>query len=132
MSRLVNFGLGEIADRLTILGLKVAYGTEQGADVEHFRNERNALLVKIRAAGAGDGRWMESLLELAAVNARIWQGEDELRWYRFELEHAYGPKDLEEIRLLAFKLQALNDRRAELIADINASVGEVVREKLPT
>lgn len=136
MSRLLNVGPGEIADRLTILGLKIAHGTEKGVDVKHWRDERNALLVKVQPSI--DSRWVEHALELAAVNALLWQAEDDLRTLRKDLQQTQQVPGSSYASLLqsagevAVQAQALNDRRAELVAQINAAVGETAREKLTT
>lgn len=120
MSRLVNYGAGEIADRLTILALKIAYASLKGADTEHWATERNALLVQARAKDMN----LEDVLSLASVNAVIWQSEDELRRYRHYNGHAYGPADLEAIRVIAFRLQDLNDQRAKYIESLNKDAGD--------
>ena len=120
--RLVNYGPGEIADRLTILALKIVAGEEAGKDVKHFRDERNALLVKLNAQKNVD--CLEELIELGAINARIWQTEDELRRWRSPTSGAITATDADTIRKLAFRAQELNDRRAELIAKVNREAGE--------
>ena len=124
--RLINYGTGEIVDRLTILSLKELYGAQASRDITHFRNERNVLLTQLHARDAY-ARWYEHGLALHAVNAALWQAEDELRWYRTEfgpIEDRTLAGDLEPVVVCAFRIQALNDRRAELIAAINASVGD--------
>lgn len=125
MSRLVNFGLGEVCDRLTILALKILHGEVKGIDVTHFQRERAALLPKLLAASAG--RWTEHYSDLAAVNSALWQAEDRLRGYKQE-----GTKvsHREEIIECAFRIQEWNDRRAALIQSINALVGDAVQEKV--
>lgn len=136
MGRLVNYGPGEMSDRLTILALKILHGEAAGKDVSHFKTERAALLTQIRSRTL-NGVWFEAVLELGAVNSSIWQGEDDLRQYRAAagngqaLEQVDGMHHL--IVPLAFSLQALNDRRADLIAHINKSAGELVGpEKVTT
>lgn len=118
--RLINFGTGEILDRLSILALKIQYGSEAGKEVKHFLDERNALLAKFEAPT--NGRWLEHALELMVVNARLWQSEDELRDFR-NLPAASG------INALAFRIQDLNDRRAELIKAINKLTGDYLGEE---
>lgn len=130
MARLINFGTGEIVDRLTILSLKVLYGEQAGKDCTHFRNERNALLTMLNARNAFPS-WYELGLELHAINAALWQAEDELRGYRQrDLVRAdVAPSAVAEC---AFRIQTLNDQRATLIAAINAKTGDNLgAEKLP-
>lgn len=132
--RLVNIGLGEIADRLSILALKVAHGTEQGKDISHFVNERNALLTQTRTYElAGCVEW---LFELAAVNGMLWQAEDDLREWRgmAHLSHLTIGLDnaqLVDVGKIAFRIQSLNDHRAELVHALNKQAGtDLGQEKL--
>lgn len=132
MSRLVNFGPGEIADRLTILTLKILYGKAAGKDVVHFSSERNALLGLLRSRELG-GSWFELVLELAAVNAALWQAEDELRGLRkgggtgtttYETADYY-----KTATTCAFRIQDLNDQRAQLVGMINKATGDHLGEE---
>lgn len=128
--RLINLGLGELADRLTILALKIAHGQQASKDVAHFVTERNALLVQVRTAATDPG--LEFLFELAAVNAMLWYAEDHLREWRqqFAAESctsatwvAQEPDAAADAVEIAFRIQALNDRRAELVSLLNKSAG---------
>ena len=130
MGRLINPGAGEQSDRLTVLALKRLYGRDAGKDTAHFDTEWGALLAQIRSRTLG-GVWFEQLLELGAVNAALWHAEDDLRTFRvrygaYEKDQmkSYNAGDVEEVAQLAFRIQALNDRRADLIASINASAGD--------
>lgn len=114
MSRLINPGLGDQLDRLTILALKILH---KGAQ-EHWVRERNAILAQVRSRNHS-GMWLEPALELGAVNATLWQAEDRLRFCR---QAKSGPWD--EAAAVAFEIQDLNDRRAALVDQINALVGE--------
>ena len=125
--RLINFGVGEITDRLTILSLKILHNRD--GDVSHFTNERSALLAKLAGRNL-NGSWYEHSVELGAVNAAIWHNEDELRGWRArgitQIPHINDRNVVE----IAFKLQELNDRRHELIAEINKKAGDFFgREK---
>lgn len=130
--RLLNYGAGEIADRLTILSLKLHHAERDNKPLDHFRNEQQALLVKLKA-GNGISGYVEALLELATVNGRLWDAEDEIRDWRRQAEDL-GQLDKAaylEVVLIAFRIQYLNDRRAELVAIINQQTGEAYgREKL--
>lgn len=125
--RLVNAGAGEFADRLTILSLKLHHAEEQGKPIEHFRNEQVALLTKLKAAN-GIGGYVEALLELATVNGLLWRAEDEIRCLRGlgleALLQRGAEADLARALHCAFRIQALNDRRAQLVALINQQTGE--------
>lgn len=126
MGRLINYGVGERVDRLSILGLKILFGSEAGKDVTHFERERAVLLTQARASTQGD--W-GTVLELAAVNAALWHAEDELRGMR-KLVGTLDTEGLEAVLSLAFRIQSLNDRRAELVGTLNAEAGDVSKEKL--
>lgn len=122
MSRLINPGIGEVSDRLTILTLKVLAGSGQGKEVAHFEAERSLLLTKIHARTL-NAMWFDAYTELAAVNGLLWHAEDDLRIWR-EGGPLYTGPQLETIRQLAFRIQALNDRRAELVMQINKEAGD--------
>lgn len=134
MSRLVNPGAGDISDRLTILALKIVAGGEAGKDVGHFITEQAVLLTAIRTRTL-NGKWFEAVLALAAVNAFLWQAEDELRRHRHQhAEIVADPKELAQLTQavqVAFRMQALNDRRAALVQQINQEAGDPAeKEKL--
>lgn len=121
---LVNPGLGQITDRLTILELKILAATEEDAPTEHWEAERRQLLAKIHSRTL-NGAWFDWVLGLAATNARIWHAEDDLRVWRIrDPGIGYTAGDGEAIRILAFRLQRLNDRRAELVHRINQEAGD--------
>lgn len=122
MPKLVNPGQGEIADRLTILALKILYGQQAGKPVEHFERERNALLPQCAVKNG----ILTYVLELGAVNGALWQAEDFLREWRTEAQGRIADCDQalqEEIGGMAFRIQALNDRRAQLMTLINVQTG---------
>jgi hypothetical protein len=118
--RLIDPGVGEVTDRLTILSLKLLFGAETGRDLAHFQKEQSALLAKIRTRDL-NGAWFHSLLELAAVNAALWHREDDLRALRSEGQTL---QNVDAIVECAFRIQELNDRRAVLIAAINKEAGD--------
>lgn len=132
MGRLVNYGVGEASDRLTILALKILiHPPERTA---HFQAERDVLLTQVRARTL-NGSWFAHVLELGAVNGQLWQAEDALRTYRQRYEKAESSlpplaladsQQTKPIAMLAFKIQQLNDKRAELVTLINANAGDAV------
>lgn len=128
--RLINYGPGEIADRLTILSLKILHGGDAGKDVGHFVQERNALLAQLRGRET-TGAWFEFVVDLGAVNGALWQAEDDLRNRRSEESGAHSIGWFQTITELAFHIQSLNDRRAVLVQQINEKTGDFVgQEKL--
>ena len=124
--RLINYGTGEILDRLTILDLKIQHGGE--GQVDHFRNERSALLAK--AAPQNTQAWFPLALKLAMVNGLLWRAEDELRSLRNRPEPAraqwvgFGKTWIEEVAGVAVRIQELNDARALCVQEINKLTGE--------
>lgn len=126
MSRLINFGLGEICDRISILALKILHGEGKSVDVQHFRQERAALMVKV--VTRENGRWIEYFTDLAAVNAAIWYAEDMIRGRREAITRCEDEGELAEHHYqagaLGLQIATLNDKRAQLIQQINAFVGD--------
>ncbi len=132
MARLINPGTGDLLDRLSILSLKILHaGLLAGKNVDHFRNERNALLTMVRAGGGSD-KVIEEYQQLGAVNAALWYAEDELRHCRFaHQQEPLGTPGLIIAVQCAFKIQSLNDERARLIGEINKKSGtDLGAEKL--
>ena len=121
--KLVNPGAGDISDRLTLLALKIYSGQEQGIDVAHFETERAALLTKIHSRTL-NGKWFDAVLELGAVNALLWHTEDDLREIRARAVNVSTKEDYQEGGRIAFRIQGLNDRRAELVSQINREAGD--------
>jgi hypothetical protein len=92
--RLLNPSPGEIQDRLSILDLKIAAASKKGLDATHFEAEQASLKEAMTNWEQGvvedcvgdDKLYDEKILEiaghknaLAAVNALLWQAEDEIR-----------------------------------------------------
>lgn len=128
MSKLVNYGLGEVCDRLSILSLKIAHGSEQQKEVSHFEAEQSVLRKELHVRNGAGGGWMGLLIDLSVVNARLWQQEDQLREYRKFV--ARSEQQLIDTVVCAFLIQALNDQRASLVKQINETVGDSAQEKL--
>jgi hypothetical protein len=122
--KLTGYGPGEITDRLTILSLKLLFGAEANRDLSAFRDERTKLLSQIRSRTL-NGAWFDGVLELAAINAALWHAEDDLRLLRSQedanhtQEHFYT-----EAARCGFRVQGLNDQRAQVIERINKDAGE--------
>ena len=125
--RLINPGPGEYADRLSILALKIAYGTDQGRSVDHFQKEWAVILPKL-TAGSLHGPFLETYTQLVVVNARLWRAEDALRGWR-EGRPGLTESDTAQIIACAFGIQALNDERARLVQLINQATGNHVGEE---
>lgn len=124
MSRLVNYGLGEVADRLSILSLKIAHGIEQSKSVEHFVQEQGVLQVELRTRGGSTNGWIGLIIDLTVVNARLWQAEDQIRADHRVVGQGYLVDDADRIIRCAFLIADLNDRRAALVRQINQLTGD--------
>ena len=125
MTRLINFGLGEVCDRLSLLALKILYGELQGSDVTIERHERAALLVKLVVRNP-NGKWLEIWNELNAVHAALWLYEADLRQLKAECQASKSLRAgrSDDIIECAFRIQDLYDRQVSLIAQINSMVGD--------
>lgn len=120
--RLVNVGVGELIDRLTILDLKIEHCPTDG--IAHFANERSAILTKLRTREA---TWpvVEWAFELAMVNGLLWHQEDLIRTARRQLaDHPLGEDELRVVVKIAFRIQELNDHRASMVERINKLTGD--------
>lgn len=125
--RLVNYGAGEIVDRIAILTLKIRYAEETGVESAHFRNERAALLPKLTSTNHLGG-YLDAIFELTTINGMLWRAEDELRDLR---EADRTAAHAERVIRVAFRIQDLNDRRAQIVGVINKATGEYLgQEKL--
>lgn len=116
--RLVNPGVGDVVDRLSILELKVLHGEIAQKDTAHWVRERDVLLVQL-AGRTLNGSWFQPAIALSVVNAALWREEDNLRAYRKENPVAMAP-----VVCCAFLIQQLNDQRAVLIGEINTKAGD--------
>ncbi len=121
MTRLINFGLGEIVDRLTILGLKITHYPESAV----FTTERDQLIAMIKPRTADT---IDEWAQLARVNNALWQAEDRMRAHRDGF-HQLSLNDRLDVADLGLACQSLNDERAELIRTINESQGDPHVEK---
>lgn len=124
MARLINPGVGELVDRASILTLKLLHAPADSAP--HLRREYQQVLaiVQPRTTSAG---WIAEALELTVVNGVLWHAEDDLRAVRDGSQLVDG--DLIAAGRIAFRIQALNDRRNELIGEINKTTGEWAGEE---
>ena len=105
--RLIHPSPGELLDRKTILHLKIEAGRRRPVSVAHFEEEL---------------KMIEAARELADVNRKLWDAEDEVR----EL-----PRSAQErLAELAKWIPELNDRRADLVQRVNRLFAVSQTEKL--
>lgn len=116
---LIPVSLGELADRLAILELKVR--RVSGAGLAHVQRELALLQARFEPLA---GRVPEPLRQqLAAVNAELWQLEDDVR--SCERRGAFGA----DFVTMARSIYRLNDRRAALKRAISVAGGSVLVEE---
>ena len=124
MGRLLNPGLGELADRLTILELKLGHAPP-GVAVEHFREEHaqvqmriDNLLKYVRERL----RIVAAIRNLKAQNAVLWELEDEMAIYA-RPEDGYTDNIAFAVAAVGVRIWKANQARNRIIAEINALAG---------
>lgn len=118
---LAEISPGELIDKITILEIK----RERLADAAKLANVRYALeqLNGTRTALDGKAALAPLEAELKAVNARLWEIEDEIR--DCERNADFGPAFV----ALARSVYRQNDRRAELKKAIDRLYGSAMTEE---
>lgn len=125
MTPMVPASVGDVVDRLTILDLKYARIGGDDPRRAHVVNERRRLQqALVEQCGFDLERLFadDHVRELADVNARLWDVEDNIR--RCLAEEHFG----EEFVRLARAVPELNDRRSALKYRINQEVGSEIVE----
>jgi len=119
---LVPVSWGEVIDKITILELKEARITSPGA-LANVRRELAALceVVDGRLAKAAGLAAMRE--RLSAVNAQLWDIEDDIR--EQERRQDFGPAFIR----LARAVYQRNDERAQIKREINAASGSALVEE---
>ena len=119
----VPISVGELLDKITILEIKA----ERIADPEKRRNidrELSELSARRDALGLGRPELRPLIDDLAEVNRRLWEVEDDLR--RLEAKQDFGPDFIR----LARSVYRENDLRAEIKRELNRLTGShLVEEK---
>ncbi|MEE8200130.1 MAG: hypothetical protein V3R29_03090 [Candidatus Acidoferrales bacterium] len=114
--RLMNPSPGELLDRKTILHLKIEAGQQRQVEVAHFQEELKLIEAALadwlrKNAGADRRAYDEATQELAEVNRKLWQAEDQVR----QLPRS----ERDRLAELAKFIPELNDRRADLVQRVN-------------
>ncbi|MGH9789533.1 MAG: hypothetical protein ACRD4U_12615 [Candidatus Acidiferrales bacterium] len=118
---------GELVDRKTILHLKIAAGERKKVEVGHFQKELELIEAALaewfrKSDGADRGAYDQATRGLAQVNQQLWHAEDEVR--------ALASSERDRLAALAKRIPELNDRRAELVRQVNRVFGVDQVEKL--
>lgn len=124
---LMNPSPGELVDRKTILHLKISAGERKKVNVRHFQKELELIEAALgewfrKSAGADRSAYDAATQGLAEVNQKLWHAEDEVR--------ALDGHQRDRLAELAKLIPALNDRRAELVREVNRVFGVDQVEKL--
>lgn len=117
--------VGDVVDRLTILDLKFSRIGEDDPRRTHVANERRQLQQALVEQCGFDLEQLfagEDVRELAGINARLWDVEDDIR--RCLAADDFG----DEFLRLARAVPELNDRRSALKYRINRQTGSDIVE----
>lgn len=125
MSKLINPGLGELADRASILQLKILHGDPD--KTAHFADEQAQVQMHLERHTAGLGAAtpaVEKLLRaLAEVNTDLWQKEDQMAEYA-QHAHKYNFQGrAPAIAKLGMEIWTANRERGRIIGEINVLAG---------
>jgi hypothetical protein len=135
MTRLLAPNPGEIADRSTILKLKINFALEKHLTYEHFRGERDALDVYLQEMWHREltqqtkNEYFRLFEDLFKVNKKLWDAEDEIRVVR-KRGVAFSQAAIEQLAALAVIITEQNDVRSNLVRQINSLYGIKEQEKL--
>jgi hypothetical protein len=112
---------GEMIDKITILEIK----TERISDPEKLGNVRRELDLLVARLGPalGNAEVMALTGELRAINAALWDIEDEIR--ECERVKNFGARFVELARSVYFT----NDKRSEVKRAINQALGSAIVEE---
>lgn len=113
---LMNPTPGELLDRQTILHLKIDAGRRRRVGVSHFEEELRMIEAALaewfsKNPGADRSAFDAVAKELADVNGKLWNAEDEVR--------ALSPRARDRLAEFAKLIPQLNDLRADLVQRVN-------------
>ncbi len=119
----IEISPGEMVDRLTILRIKLAHMTDE-AKLANVRLELEGLEAAHRENIADSPEIAALDADLEAINAKLWDIEDEIR--ACERDGNFGPRFIELARAVYYN----NDERARIKREINDLLGaDIVEEK---
>ena len=121
---LAGYGAGDVVDRLSILSLKIFHKGAVRAHVkEHAALAADPKLSTFGSAARGNRERRAAAFALCAVNGELWGHEDQIRAFREATESSSARQpDPYDVAKVAMAIQALNDRRQELVAQLNGAV----------
>jgi hypothetical protein len=133
--RMLKPSPGEVADRSTILELKIEFARRSGLGYRHFEEEEEALdnylqngefVVTIEVKD----KYYELRKELLAINRKLWICEDENR--SLPSVDQCSQEQILRLATLCKLIADLNDARADLVARMNLLFNITGKEKIYT
>ena len=130
LQKKIEVSHGELFDKLSILVIK----SEKIEDEEKLRNVNYELAMLDEVIGSWSDwhvKTVDFYQKLEAVNRKLWNVEDEIRFLDSAVFHSSCPEKLKmEYMRLARSVYILNDQRAELKKHINiVNKSAIVEEK---
>ncbi len=119
---LVPVAPGELIDKLTILRLK-SERIEDEAKLRNVRHEQKVLMDVVEAQVAVDAPLQTLWDQLYAINAKLWEIEDDIRIC--ERNSDFGDTFIR----LARAVYVTNDKRAAVKKEINLHLGSAIIEE---
>lgn len=120
MGRLLNPGVGELIDRLSILRLKILHSTEHQT---HFETEKAQISMLLDRMGLPTDEHLLQVCErLHLSNARLWQFEDQMAKY-VRTQRQWDGTDPYVVAELGVEIWKMNRTRNAFIREINERAG---------
>ena len=117
---LAEISLGELADKITILEIKMKKIVDK--ESLHILNKEYQSLKAIDLKGINLDKYQKLFNELKSINEKLWDIENEKRL--LEKNSDFGDKFVQISRAVHFN----NDKRAEIKLKINKSFGSNIEE----
>ena len=117
---LAEISLGELADKITILEIKMKKIVDKGS--LHILKKEYQSLKAIDLKGMNLDKYQQLFNELKSINEKLWDIENEKRL--LEKNSDFGDKFIQISRAVHFN----NDKRAEIKLKINKSFGSNIEE----
>ena len=117
---LAEISLGELADKITILEIKMKKIVDK--ESLHILKKEYQSLKAIDLKGMNLDKYQQLFNELKSINEKLWDIENEKRL--LEKNSDFGDKFIQVSRAVHFN----NDKRAEIKLKINKSFGSNIEE----
>jgi hypothetical protein len=129
MGRLLNPGLGEMADRLTILELKCVRAP-LNSDPSHFHQELAQVQMRVDTflrehPEVPEARTRAKMAELRQINDQLWQLEDKMAEYARPTYVIVDVRKAQTIAEIGMTIWRANQLRNVTIGEINELAGTV-------